>query len=203
MTMADTIVFFTLVLLIHLASMDAFSIHSTTTTSSTKPLSTSLIFSEQRVSKLFASVNPEAEDDDDLEPDYARVRRRRGGGRYYDEEEEQYDREKANKRVERDEYYGDGNDDDREYYDMNDDEDYGDEEDDDGDMDYEEEEYSLFGDAIIPNPLLDSMDPDGAAERFPELAKDPRFWFDMLLFIMFLDFLSAVGPQAPFTDPIW
>lgn len=83
------------------------------------------------------------------------------------------------------------------------------EEDRDGDDDYDlyddddeenEEEYELFGDVLIPNPLLDSMDPDGAAERFPELARDPRFWFDMLLFVAFLDFLSYAGPRDPFPD---
>ena len=66
-----------------------------------------------------------------------------------------------------------------------------------------EEEYDLFGNEIIPNPLLDSIDPDGAAERFPELARDPRFWFDIVLFLAFLDFLSFVGPRDPFPDIPW
>jgi hypothetical protein len=73
--------------------------------------------------------------------------------------------------------------------------------DDDLDDDDEDEEgYDLFGTVLIPNPLLDSIDPDGAADRFPELARDPRFWFDMVLFIAFLDFLSYAGPRDPFPD---
>jgi hypothetical protein len=62
----------------------------------------------------------------------------------------------------------------------------------------------LLEDVIIPNPLLDSMDPDGAADRFPELIRDPKFWLDMVLFLAFLDFLSAAGPQSnPFPDLPW
>eukprot|EP00977_Amphora_coffeiformis_P000194 scaffold54_cov158-Amphora_coffeaeformis.AAC.8 len=78
--------------------------------------------------------------------------------------------------------------------------------DDDDDHDgyiYDEEEYDLLSNVLIPNPLLDSMDPDGAAERFPELASDPRFWFDMVLFVAFLNFLSFAGPQDPFPDIPW
>jgi hypothetical protein len=70
----------------------------------------------------------------------------------------------------------------------------------DDDDDDEKEDYDLFGTVLIPNPLLDSIDPDGAADRFPELARDPRFWFDMVLFIAFLDFLSYAGPRDPFPD---
>lgn len=93
--------------------------------------------------------------------------------------------------------------------------DYDDEEDDvefEDAMEYLEEvldnwdptEHPMFGNEVVPNPLLDSIDPDGAADRFPELARDPRFWFEMLLFVAFLDFLSLAGPQdaipsLPFT----
>jgi hypothetical protein len=62
---------------------------------------------------------------------------------------------------------------------------------------------ALFEDVVIPNPLLDSIDPDGAADRFPELARDPKFWFDMLLFLAFLNFLSSVGPRDPLPDLPW
>ena len=75
--------------------------------------------------------------------------------------------------------------------------------DDDDDYIYDEEEYDLMSNVLIPNPLLDSMDPDGAAERFPELAADPKFWFDMVLFVAFLNFLSFCGPQDPFPDIPW
>ena len=132
------------------------------------------------------------------EREYARVRRRR-------------------RRAERedDEFLGDDTDDDRrsrrrrpnDVYDNQDGVDYdrlddllGD---DDDDYIYDEEEYDLLSNVLIPNPLLDSMDPDGAAERFPELASDPRFWFDMVLFVAFLNFLSFCGPQDPFPDIPW
>ena len=83
------------------------------------------------------------------------------------------------------------------------DEDDENEEDDDWDID-ETKQYDLLENIIIPNPLLDSMDPDGTIERLPELLSDPRFWFDMVLFILFLDFLSFAGPQSdPFIDFPW
>ncbi len=66
--------------------------------------------------------------------------------------------------------------------------------------DEDDEEFGLFSDVLIDNPLLDSIDPDGAAERFPELARDPQFWLDMVLFIAFLNWLSDVGPQDYFPD---
>ena len=61
----------------------------------------------------------------------------------------------------------------------------------------------MFSNVIIDNPILDQIDPDGAAERFPELVSDPKFWFDMVLFIVFLNFLSSIGPQNTFNDIPW
>jgi hypothetical protein len=89
-----------------------------------------------------------------------------------------------------------------------------DEEDDDYDEDEDDDDWSAFDpsdidakalleDVVIPNPLLDSIDPDGAADRFPELAKDPKFWIDMALFVAFLNFLSFAGPRDPFPDLPW
>jgi hypothetical protein len=101
-----------------------------------------------------------------------------------------------NKEEEDDEFYDQLSD--RVYDDDDDDEDWDDDDDEDDD-----EEYGLFSDVIIDNPLLDSIDPDGAAERFPELAADPRFWLDMVLFIAFLNFLSDIGPQDYFPDIPW
>jgi hypothetical protein len=74
--------------------------------------------------------------------------------------------------------------------------------DEDDDEDYEDGEDSggIFDNVLIPNPLLDNIDPDGAAERFPELAQDPKFWFDMLLFVAFINFMSSMGPRSPITD---
>jgi hypothetical protein len=117
---------------------------------------------------------------DDDEKEYVKVPRR-GGRRFYDDDDE----EEVNSTDQR-------------LYDDDDDE-----WDDDDDDDDDEEEYGLFSNVIIDNPLLDSIDPDGAAERFPELASDPRFWFDMVLFISFLNFLSAVGPRDWFPDIPW
>jgi hypothetical protein len=118
----------------------------------------------------------------DDEKEYVKVPRR-GGRRFYDDDEEE---ENSN--------------DQRLYDDEDDDDEWDDDEDDDDD---DEDEYGLFSNVIIDNPLLDSIDPDGAAERFPELAADPWFWFDMVLFIAFLNFLSAVGPQDYFPDIPW
>ena len=134
---------------------------------------------------------PSASVDDEDERDYSLVRRRRRGRREYaDDMDDAYlDQRETQESSRR------GSD----YYDEE-------EEDEDWDSDWDsedEEEYDLLGNELIPNPLLDSMDPDGAAERFPELAKDPRFWFDMVVFVTFLDFLSTVGPQDPFPDVPW
>jgi hypothetical protein len=89
--------------------------------------------------------------------------------------------------------------------DLDDDFDGEDEDEDYDDLDMiEAKRYDLLENIIIPNPLLDSMDPDGTVERLPELFSDPKFWFDMVLFILFLDFLSFAGPQSdPFIDFPW
>lgn len=45
---------------------------------------------------------------------------------------------------------------------------------------------------IIPNPLLDAMDPDGVYERLgPELFKDWTFFRDMALFALFLTLFTG------------
>ena len=112
--------------------------------------------------------------------------RRRRRGRFYDQKDEEdafYDA--VERRI-----YGEN-----EKLDEDDDR-----EEDDDDDDDEDEDLGLFSNVLIDNPILDSIDPDGAAERFPELARDPRFWFDMVLFITFLDLISAIGPQNSFPD---
>jgi len=140
--------------------------------------------------RRFASRVERDEDDDDMDAVPVRRRRRRRESLYEDDD--------------RDDYLNDNDDDD--YYTVgslfDEEDDYEDEDDDEDDFyDFEfDEDRDLFEDVLIPNPLLDSIDPDGAAERFPELARDPRFWFDMVLFIAFLNFLSAVGPQDPFPE---
>jgi hypothetical protein len=99
-----------------------------------------------------------------------------------------------------DEYYNEAFDQDEE--EEEDDHDYDDDEDwtfDPNDIDTK----ALLENMVIPNPLLDSIDPDGAADRFPELASDPKFWIDMALFVAFLNFLSFAGPRDPFPDLPW
>lgn len=136
--------------------------------------------------------------DDEQEREYARVRRR-GARRQREQEDEatvddatdrRRNRSRPNEVYDNDEWID---------YDRLDDL----LDDDDDDYIYDEEEYDLMSNVLIPNPLLDSMDPDGAAERFPELASDPKFWFDMVLFVAFLNFLSFCGPQDPFPDIPW
>ena len=139
--------------------------------------------------------NDDDDDEDDREREYARVRRRRGGRAYYDDDdneagEAKYGRTSEDEDLQRSaSNVGD-------YYD-DDEEEYYDDDDDDEEVD---DEYSMFGSAVIPNPLLDSIDPDGAAERFPELARDPKFWIDMLVFVAVLDFLSDIGPRNALPD---
>jgi hypothetical protein len=129
----------------------------------------------QKKTKLLSASSFQLAAKLDDEREFVKVPRR-GGRRFYDDDEEE---DKSN---------------DQRLYDDDD------EWDDDDDEDDDEDEYGLFSNVIIDNPLLDSIDPDGAADRFPELASDPRFWFDMVLFIAFLNFLSAVGPQDYFPD---
>jgi hypothetical protein len=148
---------------------------SASSSTSTSTISSRISSGHRQTTKKGLSFSSLAARQDDDE-EFARVpRSRRRGERFFDEKEE------------------------TEYYDR-DDEDWDDEEEDDDDDDDDEEEFGLFSDVLIDNPLLDSIDPDGAAERFPELARDPQFWLDMVLFIAFLNWLSDVGPQDYFPD---
>ena len=128
------------------------------------------------------------DDDDDREREYARVRRRRSR---YEDDDDRYEYESESVMDAADMLEDEG------FFDDLDDEDY-----DEDDEDYEDDSRDVFSDTLIPNPILDSIDPDGAAERFPELAADPRFWFDMFLFIAFLNFISFIGPRNPFPEVI-
>jgi len=62
-----------------------------------------------------------------------------------------------------------------------------DEEDDDDDDDF---------DGIIPNNLLDQIDPDGVVDRIPELLSDPKFWRDAVI-VLILASYAAVDPSSP------
>lgn len=124
------------------------------------------------------------DDEDDDEEEFARVRRR--GGRGYDREEVESVADYVSRGESRSKgkYYEDDEED--EYDD--DEYDYYDDEEDESDDDDED-----FDDILIPNSQLDSMDPDGAAERFGELASDPKFWFEFTLFVLFYNFILYLG----------
>jgi hypothetical protein len=137
--------------------------------------------SENHQSTLLSSRRrPEDDDDDDRE--YARVRR--GRARYDDDDDDREYDENIMSAVNQLEEDGIFDDDDDEF-----------------DDEFEDDEIrETFANVLIPNPVLDSIDPDGAAERFPELARDPKFWFELVLFFTVLDFLSFMGPRSPFDD---
>lgn len=144
-----------------------------------------------------SSLAPNFVKDDDEENDreFARVRRSRGRRAYNDDDNDDYERDT----------YRDSSSSIMEVADLLeekglfDDDDLDDDEYDDDDDD---ESYDVFSNSVIPNPLLDSIDPDGAADRFGELASDPWFWWDMFLFISFLNFISFIGPRNPFPEII-
>ena len=153
--------------------------------------------------------NSDGDDDDsegeDNDYEFARVGRKRGRRNYDDNNVDAYedsnDNYNNNNRSRRDNssvmdaadlLEGEGI-----FDDMDDDDDDYDCDDEDDD-----ESYDIFSNTVIPNPILDSIDPDGAAERFPELASDPKFWFDIILFIVFLDFVSFAGPRQQLADII-
>ena len=51
---------------------------------------------------------------------------------------------------------------------------------------------------VIPNPLLDNIDPEGSAERLGELFSDRQFWIDIGLLLLFLNFLDNLRDPAVF-----
>jgi hypothetical protein len=153
---------------------------------------------------LQVSRYPQDEDDEDEDEqdkdNYVKVPK--GGRRkpaYYDDEGmDDYESDFASDR--KSSYF------DREdVYDDDEDEDEVDDDDwDDDDEQLDKKLSDLFENVVIPNPLLDSIDPDGAADRFlPELARDPRFWLDFALFIAFLNLLSFLGPRDVLPDLPW
>lgn len=123
---------------------------------------------------------------------------RRGRGRWFGNEPpevESYSDDRASNQQKRGAYYDEEEQDRRgPYYDEEEDEDfydvYVDDDDEDSDDD-EEEEYE--DDILIPSPLLDNIDPDGAAERFGEIALDPKFLLDVLIFVAVLNFVDYVA----------
>jgi len=180
-------------------SVAGFSFSSSTASHPPRSLPTSTRSSF--ASRLGAS-DTTIDDDDERDREFARVRRRRGRGGYADDEDDGGYEETS---VETDRRSGSRSGDgvmdaadmleDEGFFDDMDDEDYDEDERDD-------ESYEMFSNTVIPNPILDSIDPDGSADRFPELAADPRFWLDMFLFIAFLNFISFIGPRNPFPEMI-
>jgi hypothetical protein len=152
-----------------------------------RQLSISILPSSSSLTKLGAR-----DDDEEDDREFARVRRSRGRRSYNDDDDDdKRDTYRDSMSVmevadllEEKGLFGDDLDDDE--YDDDDD----------------DESYDVFSNTVIPNPLLDSIDPDGAADRFGELASDPWFWFDMFLFISFLNFVSFIGPRNPFPEII-
>ena len=51
---------------------------------------------------------------------------------------------------------------------------------------------------IIPNALLDNIDPEGSAERVGELFTDKQFWIDIGLLLLFLNFLDNLRDPTVF-----
>mmetsp|Transcript_4394 Transcript_4394/g.9505 ORF Transcript_4394/g.9505 Transcript_4394/m.9505 type:complete len:197 (+) Transcript_4394:100-690(+) len=63
--------------------------------------------------------------------------------------------------------------------------------------------YDEAYNGIIPNPLLDAMDPDGVYERLgPELFKDWTFFRDLVLFAAFLAFFTGDTHFYGTFDPV-
>ena len=134
--------------------------------------------------KTMLQMNPRSDDDDDF--DFARVRRRRGRGRFANDDngEDGVERDRdtsSTSGTSRRQY-----DDDYDEINFEDDEDEDDEYDDDDDDD--DDDYDDDYEDIIPNALLDSIDPDGAIDRLPELFADTQFWKDSAIWF-FIGFL--------------
>jgi hypothetical protein len=73
---------------------------------------------------------------------------------------------------------------------------------DDLDDDYTDDTPELYN-GIIPNPLLDAMDPDGVYERLgPELFRDWTFWRDTVLLCVFLAFFTKDTHHYGYFDSV-
>mmetsp|Transcript_23995 Transcript_23995/g.35686 ORF Transcript_23995/g.35686 Transcript_23995/m.35686 type:complete len:156 (+) Transcript_23995:642-1109(+) len=75
-----------------------------------------------------------------------------------------------------------GGDEDEDDEDDEDDDDYYYDDDDDDDDEYDE--YDEAYNDVIPNALLDQIDPDGAIERMPQLLSDPQFYRDVAIVVV-------------------
>lgn len=68
------------------------------------------------------------------------------------------------------------------------------------DIDDDEEDQDEPMEGIIPNPLLDNIDPEGAFGRMDELLTDGKFWRDLCILLLLLNFLDnvVVYDDSPF-----
>ena len=135
-------------------------------------------------------------DDDNDETERERVRvPRRGGGRQQQKQrqyEEDRSFEESYETKERS-YYNDVEADDY-YYDEEEDDYYANDDDDDmEDYDDKETQNDYDGDILIPNPILDQVDPEGAGERFGDIVRDPIFWRDLILVVAVFNFCEYVA----------
>lgn len=134
------------------------------------------------------------DEDEDDDYEYAKVRR---GKRVYDDE---YDGGRTSSSSQRNvndvgskrSYRGD----------YEEEEEWSDEEewdsDSDSDDEYDSDDDDDDYDDIIPNALLDNIDPDGAVDRLPELFADKQFWKDSTLWFL----LAFVWLLGRFNNPM-
>ena len=136
-------------------------------------------------SRKYDPFDDDDDDDDEMELEYARVRRRGRRNRYLDddvdyrEDDADYENQRSRRSNARDQF------------------DYDEDEEDEEDDLFDDE--SDFYDGIIPNPILDQIDPDGAIERWSELGTDPKFWRDAFLLLFLLFYGLALEIDNPMT----
>ena len=164
-----------------------FTIPSSELTSTFKYRTSAVQPAESPSTRLFAKERRTIDDDDEDEFEFARVRRKRG--RFADDYGEDTERESARggartgsrdagTRRKYDDDYDEIDFEENDYYD---DDEY-DEFDSDDEDEYDDEDDDY--DEIIPNALLDQIDPDGAIDRLPELFADTKFWKDSALWFL-------------------
>jgi|Transcript_13306 hypothetical protein len=169
---------------------------------------------ETRALPLAVRWNSNRDDDEDdfVDEDpreYARVRGRRGRGREWetnDNDRQSSDEENSNNWFDRKVYPRRSTDTtpttppNEDVYLEEEEDDFWDDEDDEDEDDDDELEVDEYT-GIIPNPVLDSIDPDGAYERMGELFTDVTFWRDLAIFLSFMGWLYAINAsQLPLID---
>jgi hypothetical protein len=169
-----------------LLEVDAFSVPTAAChlRSSTKQLMMKHPYSATLSSQLCArgiEFDDEEDDDRDLVPVGRRSGRRgREEGGYYDNRQATTSSGSSSRYQDNVEFFDLDDDDDDDLFD------------DEFDRKQRSDVYEETYNGIIPNPLLDAMDPDGVYERLgPELFRDWTFFRDMALFAAFLAFFTG------------